>query len=108
MFLKGVGVMFVNTTFDAKQSTFTIKVIGCFYFNIHKFFRHATEQIKPSMRVIHLDLGGTRDIDVAGLAMLLILLDCVNKNQQKLKIINAQSRIIDVLDAANIKQLFCM
>lgn len=101
-----VRVMLIDTIFDAKKNTFTIRIIGSLNFNSHKLFRNATEQIMPSMRFIYLDLDDTFDIDVAGLGLLLILLDRTKKYQQKVKIINAQSRILDVLNVANITQVF--
>jgi HptB-dependent secretion and biofilm anti anti-sigma factor len=88
---------------DPKDKTLTISISGQFDFSAHPQFRASYKEIDNSYAVI-VDLRETENMDSAALGMLLLLDE--NFSDKKVKLINANDFVRQVLEIAHFSEKF--
>lgn len=83
-----------------------IKISGRFDFSLHKEFRDASNQFKPDIKKIEVDLSKTDYLDSSALGMLLILRDKSAGNKDSVVIKGATADVKKILQIANFDKLF--
>ena len=89
---------------DDKARTLTISVKGAFDFSVHPEFRASYKEINKNSYSVIVDLRESDNLDSAALGMLLLLDE--NFPDQRVKIINANDFIRQVLDIAHFSAKF--
>lgn len=83
----------------------TISITGRFTFRMTEQFRDVYQNESPSQQFT-VDLAGTQEIDSSGLGMLLLLSEYADASGVEL--INANPRVRQAIEMANISSLFKM
>lgn len=100
--------MAIDTTLDSATQTLTIKVTGRFDFGINQEFRKATDQVANSVKTIIVDMMSVDYLDSSALGMLLVLREKVGESRSAVRIKNAKSEVMKILEIANFDKLFTM
>lgn len=93
------------TESDDKKSVF-VKVKGRFDFSIHNEFRKAYRDVSIPGGVYSVDLSETEYMDSSALGMLLLLKEHAESELSKVKLINANEEIREILHIASFDKLF--
>lgn len=76
-----------------------------FDFSLHREFRRLYEEGQPGVTRYVVDLRETQYVDSAGLGMLLQLWEHAGRKPDRVRLINAQPGVRDILQIANFQQL---
>ena len=93
----------VTSRIDPSTNTLTIFISGNFDFSAHPDFRKAYQQNNKASKVV-VDLKQTEYMDSAALGMLLLLDE--NYPNNKIKIVNANEYVKQILEIANFHRKF--
>ena len=96
--------MAVTYRLDPQNKTLTISIDGQFDFSAHPEFRASYKEIEDKAYKVVVDLRQTKNMDSAALGMLLLLDE--NFKNTRIKIINANDFIRQVLEIAHFSQKF--
>ncbi len=96
--------MSVLTSMSDDGDILTIKVIGKFQFPLASEFRRAYTDIDQVQNYI-LDLQDSEYLDSSALGMIIALWEFVERDKTRIKIINANSEVTQILQSANFDQL---
>lgn len=100
--------MSISATVSDDKRTATISVNGRFDFSLHNEFRKAYKDLGISGGYFIIDLMGTDYLDSSALGMLLMLKEHAENNSSKVKIININSDIREILNIASFDKLFTL
>ncbi len=100
--------MAIVTTLDNTSKSLEIKVSGRFDFSVHQEFRQASDKVDNGVTSIVLDIGGVDYIDSSALGMLLVIRDKVGDSKNSVRIKNAKSDVLKILEIANFDKLFTL
>lgn len=96
--------MSILTSISDDGNVLTIKIIGKFQFPLASEFRRAytdTDQVQNYV----LDLQDSEYLDSSALGMIIALWEFVERNKERIKIINANTEVTQILQSANFDQL---
>ncbi|MCP3851168.1 MAG: STAS domain-containing protein [Gammaproteobacteria bacterium] len=96
--------MSILTNLSDSGDVLTIKIIGKFQFPLAFEFRRAYTDIDQVQNYI-LDLKDSDYLDSSALGMIIALWEFVERNKSRIKIVNANEDIIQILESANFDQL---
>ncbi len=96
--------MSVLTNMSDDGDFLTIKVIGKFQFPLASEFRRAYTDIDQVQNYI-LDLQDSDYLDSSALGMIIALWEFVERDKTRIKIINANNEVTQILQSANFDQL---
>lgn len=99
--------MSILTNLSDSGDTLTIKIIGKFQFPLASEFRRAYTDIDP-VQDYALDLQDSDYLDSSALGMIIALWEFVERDKNRIKIINANEEVIQILESANFDQLVTM
>jgi len=94
----------VTHKIDSESKTITISISGQFDFSAHPEFRASYKDIEDKSYTIIVDLKNTEGMDSAALGMLLLLDE--NFPDNRVKLINANDFVTQVLEIAHFNQKF--
>lgn len=96
----------MNTVYvKKKKNEITIQIVGEFTYNVYKDFRNAYRNEDPDS-VFIIDMEKTKDIDSSALGMLLLLRQYAGEDKAKIKVINENSKIKEILNIVRFEDLF--
>lgn len=98
--------MTIQTHYDAKSATFTLRVGERLDFKCQREFRLAYEEANVQPRQVVVDLSATRFIDSSGLGMLLLLREFFGADQSNIRLSGVSDEVGSLLDVANFGKLF--
>ena len=93
------------TVADDKKSA-TIKITGRFDFSVHNEFRKAYKDISLQGGEYRVDLAKTDYLDSSALGMLLLLKEHAESDSSKVRIMNANNDVREILIIASFDKLF--
>ena len=96
--------MSVKATFNQDNKTLTIAINGRFDFSAHTDFRNAYSQIDNNNIKVTIDMRNVEYMDSSALGMLLLLDE--HFSATRIKIINCNDYIKQLLDIANFNKKF--
>lgn len=96
--------MSILTDLSDDGNSLTIKIIGKFQFPLASEFRRAYTDIEQ-VRDYILDLKDSEYLDSSALGMIIALWEFVERNKSRIKIINANEEVTQILESANFDQL---
>ena len=96
----------VGTSDDGKVMTIVIN--GRFDFSLHGEFRKAYKDCGVNAGQYVVDLKNTDYLDSSALGMLLLLKEHADTSSSKIKIVNVNHEIRDILNIASFDKLFVM
>lgn len=96
--------MSILTNISADGNSLTIKIIGKFQFPLASEFRRAYTEIDQVKEYV-LDLKDSEYLDSSALGMIIALWEFVERNKSRIKIINANEEVTQILQSANFDQL---
>jgi anti-anti-sigma factor len=96
--------MSILTDLSNDGNELTIKIIGKFQFPLASDFRQAYTDISP-VETYTLDLKDSEYLDSSALGMIIALWEFVERNKNRINIINANSEVTQILQSANFDQL---
>ena len=97
-------LMSILTNLSSSGDALTIKIIGKFQFPLASEFRRAYTDI-DQVQEYTLDLKDSDYLDSSALGMIIALWEFVERNKNRIKIINANDEVIQILESANFDQL---
>lgn len=97
-------LMSILTKLSDSGDVLTIKIIGKFQFPMASDFRKAYTDIDQVQEYV-LDLEDSDYLDSSALGMIIALWEFVERNKNRIKIINANEEVIQILESANFDQL---
>ena len=98
--------MSITSRTNSEGNELTISVIGRFDFNLHQAFRSVLEHADARIHTFVVDLQQSEYMDSAALGMLLLLLDKVGGNKDRVRIVNPNKTVRKILEIANFDKLF--
>ena len=100
--------MGISSQLNIDGSEITLKIDGRFDFSQHQAFRSALESAGVAVRSFTVDLSNSEYMDSAALGMLLLLLEKVGGNRERVKIVNPNPNVRKILEIANFDKLFTL
>ena len=97
--------MSITTTASSDQSEITIHLSGRFDFSKHREFLGAYKEYPKGEKTFVVDLDGADYMDSSAMGMLLQLRE-YGKGKDKIRIINSNEGICEILRIANFDKLF--
>ncbi len=98
----------ITTREIANQDAIEIKISDRFDFSVLREFRKAYENSNKPVKSYVVNLQGTSYMDSSALGMLLQLREYAGNNYQNVKIINANTEILSILNIANFDKLMSL
>ncbi len=98
--------MSVTSEYDESTQTLKIRVEGRFDFNCHQAFRQSYEACDAERTEFVVDLKQTSYIDSSALGMLLLLRDYAGGDQARVRLLNCNSEVRNILAISNFEKLF--
>ena len=98
--------MGISVGLSNDQKMLTIKINGRFDFSMHNEFRNSYKDQEMKNGVYVVDLKDAEYLDSSALGMLLLLKEYSDSNSSKIKIINVNHEIREILDIASFDKLF--
>lgn len=95
-----------NNKIVAQGNIRTLKIDGKFDFEQHRRFRELYESAPPEITHFVIDLSRTDYMDSSALGMLLLLLEYVGGDRERVRIANCNPDIRKIFDIANFDKLF--
>ena len=96
--------MSILTSLSDDGNALTIKIFGKFQFPLASEFRHAYTDIEQVETYI-LDLKDSDYLDSSALGMIIALWEFVDRDKNRIKIINVNDEVTQILESANFDQL---
>ncbi len=96
--------MSILTNMSDDGNVLTIKIIGKFQFPLASEFRRTYTDIDEVQNYI-LDLRDSDYLDSSALGMIIALWEFVDRDKERIKIINANNEVTQILQSANFDQL---
>ncbi len=96
--------MSILTSTSDDGNVLTIKIIGKFQFPLASEFRRSYTDIAQVQEYV-LDLKDSEYLDSSALGMIIALWEFVERNRERIKIINANDEVTHILESANFDQL---
>lgn len=100
--------MSVTATVSDDARTVTISVDKRFDFNVHKEFRDAYEVSPGSDMEYIVDMSGTDYMDSSALGMLLLLREHAGGDNSRIRIVNCNKELKNILTISNFQNLFAI
>jgi len=97
----------ILTDLSDSGSALTIKVIGKFQFPLASDFQSAYTN-SGTINEYYLDLQESDYLDSSALGMIIALWEYVERDKNRIKVINANQDIKNILISANFDQLVCL
>ena len=94
----------ILTDLSDSGSALTIKIIGKFQFPMASEFRRAYTSV-DQVAVYFLDLQDSEYLDSSALGMIIALWEFVERDKDRIKVLNANKEVIKILKSANFDQL---
>lgn len=98
--------MGITSYLNEHGTELTLNIKGRFDFNLHQQFRAVLEEVDHSVQKYVVDFKESDYMDSAALGMLLILLEKVDNEKTRVKLINPNNTIQKILEIANFHILF--
>lgn len=98
--------MATNSQIEVLGNTQVMRIDGKFDFEQHRRFRELYEKAPPEISKFVIDLSRTNYMDSSALGMLLLLLEHVGGDRQRVRIVNCNPEIRRILEIANFDKLF--
>ncbi|WP_421855237.1 STAS domain-containing protein [Marinomonas sp.] len=95
----------VESSFDIKKECLTIRVTGRFDYSCHKMFKDAFTEVR-NVKEYEVNLADVSYLDSSALGMLLLLRDYAGGEKANIRLVSANSAVIDILKIANFHRLF--
>ena len=95
----------VESFFENKTECLTILIKGRFDYSCHKMFKEAFSGASKA-KEYEVNLADVTYLDSSALGMLLLLRDYAGAENAKVRLINVNSAVIDILKIANFHRLF--
>ncbi len=100
--------MSVNTNISDDGRTASIRINGRFDFSLHNDFRKSYKDISLQGGEYIVDLSGTDYLDSSALGMLLLLKEHAEAQSAKVRLINYNDEIREILTIASFDKLFSL
>ena len=95
----------VESFFDKKTGCLGILVKGRFDYSCHKQFKQAFVS-ESAVKLYEVNLSKVTYLDSSALGMLLLLRDHASLDNAKIRLVNVNNTVIDILKIANFHRLF--